>query len=488
MPVGTGRHIWTPGTLSVLGTGAPQPEEVIAATLTYGGLGTCQGGNIKLAQPSVSGARDRIWQVQLQNEGNVFAGILDHVTYNAGELLDVPLLAPHRQNLEGLGEQIGSPYHLSLQSFGITPAGVPFNKTMSEVLADMLDPYPNADYGVGPDLVPAVGQPVNASYVTYSVDERTYSLKNLGYAIPDYITDAVFSPGGDFQDYVYKRTVPDFIARKTGTVSANPTILQEVQPLILGMTKGRSDLADPGVPTSYENFFGTPPMDYPYSTWAYGTGQLAWIYSFYYPTNWSWIKYGTITLRGKFTVISVVPTRRAFTWNWGTGDVITYEMSQDDGTVLGFRLFAPAWNGQPEVTLGVQTMNPQAGTQGVFTGQFDIQPDPTWAGRPIEFQMYISQTRGHNVLMSMDGATGTVQTSRPNTDQLIYPAGWTAPFVTGPVFELLLPGWHIPPFRITNLPGGLDQMAVGSTVTYNKDECYTKVTTVAWPYEGQRRR
>lgn len=489
MTVGTGVNIWQPGVLSVTGTGAPPAAQIISAQLTYGALGTCQGGTLKLARLPAVAARSAVWQVNMAGQpGAVFAGLVDQVSQQPGELADVPLLAPHRVTLDALGAAVGSPYALS--TFGVAAPVVAATETMATAITRALDPLPTADYGVGPELAAAIGTPDSATFQTYDVsDSRTLSVRSLGYSFPDYVTDAIFDPGDGWQKSLYFRNPPATVLRRSATATADPAIVSATVPLAVTFSKNSSGMANIDEARTYEAFYGTPPEGASVTGGTLvGTGYAPWRFAFVMPVPSDVLKYSNLTVTGALNIGSVTPQRKSFNWAVNGNPVQTTEDSQDSGTVVTMRLLAPPENGLPLVNLSEQELRPFPGNFGTFTVNFNV---PGWrddlAGRTLWLEVAVSQTKGHKVVATLKNAVVSITRSTPNVGAVVMPPGWTAPYVTGPIFEVKLKGWHIPPFKITGLPGGLEQMAAGATVTFSRNEVTTTITTVAWPYEGQRR-
>lgn len=495
MTTGTGKLNFAggKGTLTAVGDGAPSGARIISGQFVYGALGSCQGGTAKLAALPGFAARSARWQFKLTDadgEGNVFAGIVDQATQAPGELADVPLIAPHRQHAEGLGVPISAGTS-GVRAYALNPPYVAPTERMIDAISRALDPYPTADYGIGPDLIGVYGLPDHAPYATYNIDARATKFRSLGYMIPDYVTDALFDPGDGWEKYTYSRYPGNFILRRTGQATADPAILTADFTPQVSFTKFTGSQAGIGESREYAAFFGTAPAGAATTGGSFsGTGRMPWTFSFTMPTNSTVQKYADLQIGASVYIASTVPQTQTFNWTVDGKAVQTTETSQDSGTVISFRLYAlgNGNTGVPAIPLAEQQFSPQPGNFGTYAVKFDV---PGWrddlAGRVLNLEVTVSQTKGHKVTLTLNNATARLTRSYPNMNAVVMPAGWAAPYQIGPIYEFVLPGWHVPPLLITGLPGGASQMAAGCTVIWNRGEASTLVTTQAWPYAGQRR-
>lgn len=469
MTVGTGVNIWQPGVLSVTGTGAPPAAQIISAQLTYGALGTCQGGTLKLARLPVVAARSAIWQVGMAGQpGPVFAGVIDQVAQQPGELADVPLLAPHRVTLDAVGAAVGSPY--ALTTYGVDAPVVGDFETMSAALSRALDPFPTADYGISPELTAALGKPDSAAFATYDVsDARTLAVRNLGYGFPDYVTDAVFDPGDGWQKYRYYRGPGDYVLRRTASATADPAIIDA------STTDSPQRTAKTLANTISYKYLDTIYADGQQYTYAGNRLDSAILvetgrYVITLPADTPTLKTDAVRVEVPITLVSNDSMSGTDPGDSGPDVVVTVTHTPSGATS----------------TLRSRLRRTEVAKK--FTLAFDFPRDVAVAGGEfvVQIEMMASGT-GRNAVMQFDPIIFRLTRRKPNVTAVQMPAGWTAPYITGPIFEVKLKGWHIPPFKITGLPGGLEQMAAGATVTFSRNEATTTITTVAWPYEGQRR-
>lgn len=468
MTVGTGRHIWNPGVLSISGSGAPLASQIISATLTYGALGTCQGGTIKTARLPAVGARDNLWQVGMDGEGVVFAGVVDQATQAGGELADVPLLAPHRVTLEGLGETVGAPYNL--RQFGVYAPYTQAHERLLDVVTRVLDPSPTADYGVGPELVAAIGVPEQATPQVYTLDSNVLSIRSLGYGIPDYTTDALFDPGDGWQKYVYRRGgVPPYALRKTGQATAEQATVTQTTDLgwnyvAVGQNEYAAAYPANTIYADGGNREYRGPLDLATTSPSFDVGRY-----------WAVLGSNTPTRRArKLTIIcpfTVTGLDKIAADKGATSPVLTIRLTHASGAV------------------GAYTQALAASHVGLsLAANFEVPADLLSGGGEFRVDYQLGNfASNYSVHLAVQPIRSVLEVETPNTGNVVMPDGWYAPFAVGPVFELRLRGWHIPPFRIRGLPGGLEQMAAGATVTYNRQEVTTTITTMAWPYAGQRR-
>lgn len=462
------------GRLELEGTGTPPGAEVIGATFTYGSLGTCQGGNLKLRHlPGVEGRR-ALWRAKLTDAsgtGYVQAGIVDQPLQRAGELADVPLIAPHRQWVEAIGADLagGQPFRV----FGVaTEGGNPFDSVQNNVNR-LLDPYPLADYGVGPDLVTAIGLPGSGTPAEYTVDSRALGFTPLGVMVPDYVTDAVFDPGDEWDKHLYRREAPAFVLRRSAAVRADPAIItsqaslewvRQAPPLgaqSLGYHTYASSIYADGVERTYDGNRIAPGAN---DLLDYGAYRAT------LPADSGMRKTVDCTVSLPMTLNSNEPLEN-FTPG-DTGPDITVKVRHvESGATSTFRFSLR--NKDRALTQTARFVFPASVVQG---------------GGTLEVEIVMSaQSTGRRSVMVFGPLTAALTEQTPNLAGVVMPPGWTAPFDTEPAYQFSLPGWHVPPIRVSGLPGGRTQMVVGSTVTWNRNECRTLLTTAAWPYPGQTR-
>lgn len=96
----------------------------------------------------------------------------------------------------------------------------------------------------------------------------------------------------------------------------------------------------------------------------------------------------------------------------------------------------------------------------------------------VRYEM-TEQDTGKSIKITFRPIEVAIECETPNLTQVRMPEGWQTPFFTGPSYELKFRGWHVPPLQIAGLSGGI-QYAAGSTVTWDKSEYTTTVTTGTW--------
>lgn len=574
--IGQGKSIWNVGPLLSSGFAAPPGEEIISTQVTYGALGTCQNATLRTAKAVQVANRMALWTLRMAGYGNLFAGIVDQPTSNAGDLSQITLMAPHRQYLDALGVNIGYPY--PLQSFGVPlGGGVQDWEKMSEVLAKVLDAYPTADYGVGPDLEGGIGLPEYGSPVTLDVSQAL-SVTQQGYSIPNYVTDAVFDPGDGWPKYTYKRDVLGYAPRVTGQATADPAIISQRKKLEWTRLKGPITITTNGIEFLHRDTIqadsstvtyaeqdstttwvasdsGTFALSVPADTPAEHNVKLyircpfvmtkieAWPpkppprvkpadggYTMLYADNTTVQTSGsgvvvasTATnadlaaainsltstvnniasavnqLGSSTTAVKAVDAANAagdqlnkmqVTVNQ-TIDTLT-QISSDTYTSRGtpkngeLKVMTSLFVGEDPVPFSTQSHVLKEAEIGLALA-FEFEIDNLSKGAEIKVRYdLISQDTGKSITISFSPLEANLEYETPNLSAVKMPEGWEAPVSVGPVYEVKFRGWHIPPIRITGLPVG-SQMAAGSTVTHNRQEATTTVTTMAWPYAGQRR-
>lgn len=446
--VGTGQHIWNPSTLSIAGTGAPQGSQIITGQFAYGALGTCQNSRIQTVYLPAVGVRNADWRVYMDGQGAVWAGVVDQAIQQEGELATTELFGKHRVDEEAYGAQVGASNQYGVYAWYVDP----YTRKI-DYINKLLEPYPTADYGTGPDLVTAIGLPQNASYRTYDLASGYLSLTSRGYAIPDYVTDALFDPGEGWQKYTYSRYPPNYVVRKGQSLSVNPsTVMTEENANVIA----QSGLSLNGSSQTFQNEYG----------------QLGIRTSGASPTRRN--KKLIVTIPYKLTSIHTDYVMRLICNYNRTNDYDSsknvYGVATADITVKPFE----AHNQKSLILEFPEELVRDAGEIYININVFFVDKTDT----------YLDQMG----TVQLGAYTAKLTYEHPNTAAVTMPEGWAAPYAVGPIYEIKLRGWHIPPFLITGLPSGLSQMAAGSVVTWNKDEVTTTITTAAWPYAGQRRR
>lgn len=433
---------WIPGQLTVTGPGAPPNDEILSASFTYGALGTCQQGEVKLAHPVHVAPRTVMWQFHLDGQP-VFAGIVD----SSGD--SVTFLAPHRRMMNALGVSApGVP-----TTYGVTYTPPAAHEKKIDAINRALDPYPTADYGVTPGLAEVIGVPEAMGFAAYTLDDRLLDLQSQGVGVPNYVTDAVFDPGDGWRKYTYTRPVPDFYPRETASVQVEPAIITSLRP----------------VPFTFHapiNFFGEMPQPQ-FDGQPHDIRFAGGLYRMQIPANTDISKNRKLTVTFPYRVDSIPADHRA---------VIVIQMREVGG--VGYtevRSDIPSTNLALEKGLTIdfppELLERAALMEFLLVAGYEVDnvptPPPTgsWVFHPVRC---------------------TLEFEEPNLPGVKMPEGWDAPFAVGPVYEYRIPGWHVPPLLTHGLPAG-SQYAAGTTITWNKDEATTRVTTMAWPYTGQRR-
>lgn len=430
-------HIWETRWLQLSATGlqAPAADEIISAEFTYGGGGSCQSATIRPIDTASQG-RDAEWLFSLSGTP-VFRGIPDSISDSDGQLAQIGLMASHRPRLGALGAGLG----------GIQ-AG-PY-ETLSTALERELGGLPAADIGIRPDGIEVAGVPSGGE--VYTLDERAYDLRHVGPTYPDAVTDAVFDAGEGWEKYVYQRHCPPYALRRAGQARADPVLIDaEDSPEVVL----HQDLSGGGV-------FATPIWD----------GQ---------PRVYRWF--------GATYRIAVPPddtTKKnvRYTLRFNISPTV---LPVGHSVEVKAALFAV---GAQLPSIKVQEIIWPEGEGGLVKGiTFELTESDLKTGATLEFRV-IGLTRHPDGDQNRDDvqvvfhpllSRRTYKT--PNVAAVKMPEGWGKPFRTEPRFEFRLIGWHLPPFVVAGLPGGGRTQAVASaTVTWNKNECSTLITTEAAGY------
>lgn len=434
--------------------------EVISGSFTYGALGACQGGTLMLAQvPNawIGAPYPRLLRTRLESEhgsGYVHVGVLDTLTLKAGELRQVGLLAPHRVFADLPGATYGSsPLTAGVRTFGPTALGILPEQTRNEAAQAVLMNWPNSEYGVGPDLYAVIGKPENAVPATYTADDRALSLTNLGYVATEYVTDALFDPGENWQKRWYSRTdIPPYVPRRSAPVKVNRPTLERTQAFRWsGSGWSGSVTADNPVP-----FVAGP-------------------YSQGYTQNEAVMRNVKLVVDCAYTINDITPLVRDEPYSGGQMEITL----RQGGAVIG-TYSQPLYPG----IVGLAQ-----------TARFEVNL-AEWGSVSTAFSVEYAISPGTNsrTAFRLSAPLGTHTYEVPNYLAVTMPDGYAAPYLVGPSFQFKLPGWHVPPFRVTlpealcGVPGGLVQYAAQAVVTWNRNEASTLITTAARPYRGQRRR
>ncbi|WP_278911762.1 hypothetical protein [Deinococcus wulumuqiensis] len=477
-------HIWdTRGRqLSVAGYRAPAADALISAEFTYGGSGTCQGGTVRPVD-TMSEGRDAEWFFSLDSE-SVFRGIPDNISDGDGQLAQVSLLPPHRPRLGGLGESLGA---VSAGEF----------ETLAAALERELGNRPDADVGITPEGYEITGVPfASGSYGAniYTLDDRAYDVRYIGSTYPDAVTDAVFDPGEGWRKYKYQRMPPAYALRRTGQAKADPAIAELPASVWLSGPIPTDDLLTPvGQSAVYSTFMGTPPKGYTWQSSLFPRRFGAWRWTWDYPADTDVQRIRDVEITVAVYVASVAEQRREFTWNKSgslsaqSGEtlpdnapatVTTFEASRDDGTTISLTLYLIR-DGKREVLGAPQVLMPRT-TNSVGTFSSTFQVPEQFAGSRLEAEVAIKQTNGHRIEMQVQTASIKAVRQFPNTAGVQMPEGWDKPFRTPARLEFRLPGWHRPPFDV--IWWGGRQPVASATVTWNRGECSTLITTGALGY------
>lgn len=448
--------------LAVTGTGAIKGEEIIGAEFVYGALGTCQSATLRTRSAPDHLGRSALWQFKLGTD-DVFRGIVDTANDPPGELAQIGLLGPHRQTLGGLGEGMTG------QVFGIptsTTQAQP-HEVWEEVLNKILQPYPNADYGERPDGVRVMGLAEFASPAEFAVDERAFRVTPLGVTFPDYVTDVVFDPGENWKKYTYKRNPPDFVVRRTAAASAKPTTVLQPYPVVWerkvynmssSLRQINNTIIADGVERSYAgNLAGTSPIR-----------EYGW-YGADLPADNDEARAAPCKVRCPYTLTGLEHSPDATNFS---DPLLTVTLLHGTSGAIGS--FTAALKKEH---VGM-----------ALTADFDVPKEIMAQGSGFKLEYNLDNfSTFQQVKLIVSPILTEYNREVPNTVGLEMPPGWTAPYVTEPRYEVRVPGWHIPPLRVSGLPGGRTQMAAGTTVVWNGKEASTLITTAAWPFSGQQR-
>lgn len=459
--VGTGELIplSTVRTLSLNdGAGHVLTDQVIGAQFTYGSLGTCQGGTVTVtgSLPAGWGTRTHLITLNLEHATGtepVFVGILDTPKQPEGALTQVPLLPPHTayQQVPGGGLADGIVATASL-AFGAPygPYG-PAHQPLIDALRNTMQAIPNADFGVGPDRTAGFGRPGSAyaAPILY-VGDSTIQLENLGPVIPSYITHVVLDPGDGWSKSVQARQdIPPFVERRTATVSVGTKKSPVAQQY--GYSSGT------GVQGTYSHTGTGEAADYQTRSWA---GQVP------LPADTASARHSELVLDVPFEL----------------GPIKVRQVLSDSRDTLdnGADLIIDIVRASDYQWLKSLSIPIPAGMTGRYSAQFVLPPD--LLGSAVNITSVLTMRLSHEITIRPLPMTLRYQRQVPDWGAAQMPTGWNMPFVTDPSYRVRVPGVHIPPLRVASLPGNLTQFAAGATVTWNANECYTDITTTAWPY------
>lgn len=230
---GTGGITWKPKRIKVTDAQTVNVGSTVpSGQLTFGPLGACQGGQLGLVTlPGAwaGQARRHLLRTRLeseQGEGALHAGILDQaVATLGGGLRNLNMLPPHEAFIDVPNMPLGGVGWITgTRLYGIPGPSMATGETLKSAMEKLLEPFPNSEVGVGPDLAVVAGRPENAAPAVYSFDRRAQNFVNKGLNIPNYVTDAVFDPGDGWPVTVYSRNPPNYIVRRTASATADPAI------------------------------------------------------------------------------------------------------------------------------------------------------------------------------------------------------------------------------------------------------------------------
>lgn len=414
------------------------PEELISASLTYGSLGTCQGGTLRTAAPWPDTGH---YTLHLDGQ-NVYAGIAQPGGNRPGELRDITLLAPHRIDMEIPGA------NPTVTTYGVPFVGPLPHERLIDVITRQLDPHPTSEYGQRPDGTRVLGRPESAPYLTLDAGQAV-SVADLGPQDTGYVTHAVFDPGDGWDKTVYSRFELLPVPARTDAATADPAILTATQTLAPAPRPGVTQSAYfDGVERNLTQGFAVVQVALPAPTGTRKSTGVVWP-----------VRFAATSIPAGHTVTVY----------------LTCALETSTDPAIQRVVIRPA-----DASLELRA-------------EFALNAEQTRPGGTLILDAWVTcrrdsdgtiSTEPAGVVLQPTAATLTYET--PNTAGVIMPDGWTAPLTQGRTYELTVPGWHVPPLRITGLPGGA-QMAAGTTVTWTADECRTTITTQAWPFAGQRR-
>lgn len=468
---GTGAMSWAPGQLSLeaysgLPLGSPaevlpdagRTANIIEAKLTYGALGTCQGGTLVLAGMlpdwATWGRLVRLRLTDASGTGYVFAGVVQAANNSAPNRAQVTLLAPY--DLYGDAPVTASmPLISAYRNYGVGSLPNVGGESWSAHHSRELAASPEGDRGIGPDLALVIGVPASASRASYTVDGRATGLTRKPAAIPPYITDLYWDPGNGWTPWSTSRAVPPFTPRKLATASANPATLTNNATFgfvrFTGQTGTAGSVSGTSSPVSISisgsNPGIAPALSYqtnPYGGSGSGISQLSAVINFNVSgttasgSNWPSFRYGASY--------------------WGPGGV------------------------RPNVYVGSIKLD----STGAGQIKFDWTSDMLAQGGDLRGLLEV-YPNGGSVSITFTDPAAPYSYQTPNYAGIQYPPGWTAPFVGTDTYEFRLPGWHVPPISVSGLPGGLSQNVGGAEVTWHHQNASTLILTGARPYPGQQR-
>lgn len=429
------------------------PDERFDATgitvqLSLGPLGTLRSGTLGLAELP-AGWEGRAWprmiRTRLESEhgtGYIAAGIAQAAIRERGALSGVPLVGLETAFLGRPGTG-----GAALNGGGLTPGGsaaygvvMPApgtDMTREEAVSKALEPHPNSEAGVAADLTGVIGRPDAATPTLYTVDERAYGFRSLGWTVTNYVSDARLPAAEGWPARTWSRPdVPPFAPRRVGEATVTPRTL------------------------SAENLFAPPP---------YESG-----FNFRYPMTGAarrWIIYPQADIAQQQGPLQTVRIEA------------TYQVEIETNPITLTLFLASA--DLPTIAAPVAYT-----ASGVYQMTWDVALDV--ARRPnLSATLEAFGAGGGYVTLTQFRRVAVVGVE--NMAGIVMPYGWDAPFAVGPTFEFSLPGVHVPPFQVTvpedlaGVPGGLVQDVAGAVITWNKGEASTRLLTAALPYPGQRR-
>lgn len=512
--------------LTATGTGAPASEAIISASLTYGALGSCQSASMQLAQASAVEHRAAVWTLSLGSP--MFFGVVEQVLPVSYGLTSVTLSAAHRVTLDALGEPLGAPYPLQTAGVVVDAQTLPHER-MSEVLNRLLERWPHADYGVTAHGTTVLGLPEHASRFSTLLAGDALEIRALGYTEQRYVTDAVFDPGEGWPKYTYKRTCPGWIHRKTAHVTMAQDANSVEAPKIISaedtdITLTRVTTAVPstttdGVTHVYNNVIECDNIEKQYAEVDSTATQImsdVGLFRFQGKPDLPDRKHRKIKIRcpflvGKiaaYPVIQAVPVVHVPVSSGPDVVILTpvNEQIQNLSTALNtvsdqtrqfrderFTARGTPKNGELKLLISLTVENKILSTQVHVFKEQDIgleqavsfemayknqEGEKKDVDIEVRYEM-TEQDTGKSIKITFRPIEVAIEYETPNLTQVRMPEGWQTPFFTGPSYELKFRGWHVPPLQITGLSGGI-QYAAGSTVTWDKSECTTTVTTGTW--------
>lgn len=470
---GTGGQAWRPERLTVeayapgdLTTPAETlGAEVITAEVTYGPLGAVRGLTLGLASVPQAWRADpysRLLRLRLKSEhgeGYVAAGVLQQVIETPGALAQATVIGVH-DVYAGAPCGEGYPYNLrwpglvdNHRLLGVLEPSGPMHMTREAYLSQMLEAYPNSEWGVGADMVGVVGVPEGGTPAEYTVDDRALDLRPLGHTITNYVTHWSLDAGDGWRKFWGGRAdLGLLVPRRTGQAQGS----------------------------TYPTFEGLP------VAWEQPIGVWTWQGDYRgdsEPLEWR----GTVQIAPDNDVRRVRRVTARVGVDIASATVRQYE---DNGQMVD------SVSGVARIYLDViaatgwrssSTIIPTRGMVGVYWVPVDLPADALHGTVTLVVSIGGGQ-RPDRIQGTTLGGDVVVEYERPSETPLTYPEGYTAPPTVGPTHEFRLRGWHVPPLRVLALPGGLNQYVAGAVVRWVDEEATTKFLTAALPYPGQRRR